>query len=189
MRLMGRNAGFIAMSACNASRDVNICLIPEFKFELHGDRGLLEYSYQRLKKKGTLVIVVAEGAGEAMLDYNVQAIGKDASGNVKSQDVGVIVKDELTKYCKSKGMDITLKYIDPTYMIRTVQANPHDKIMCTQLAQNAVHGAMAGFSGFTVGHVNNKLAYIPIEELLSGKYSNRVVADSREWQRLLASTG
>ncbi|CAD8086579.1 unnamed protein product [Paramecium sonneborni] len=74
-------------------------------------------------------------------------------------------------------------------MIRTVPANPHDKIMCTQLAQNAVHGAMAGFSGFTVGHVNNRLAYIPIEELLSGKYSNRVVADSREWQRLLASTG
>ena len=81
---MGRNAGFIAMEAANASRDVNICLIPEFKFELYGDRGLLEYAYQRLKKKGTLVIVVAEGAGEAILDYKVGQLGKDASGNVKS---------------------------------------------------------------------------------------------------------
>ncbi|CAD8131465.1 unnamed protein product [Paramecium pentaurelia] len=189
VRLMGRNAGFIAMSACNASRDAHVCLIPEFKFELYGDRGLLEYCYQRLKKKGTLVLVIAEGAGDAMLDYKVNVLETDASGNKKPQDVGVIVKDELTKYCKNKGMGITLKHIDPTYMIRTVPANPHDKIMCTQLAQNAVHGAMAGFSGFTVGHVNNRLAYIPIEELLSGKYSNRVVADSREWQRLLASTG
>jgi len=68
---MGRNAGFIAMSASNASRDVNVCLLPEFKFELYGERGLLEYAYQRLKRKGTLVIVVAEGAGEAILDFKV----------------------------------------------------------------------------------------------------------------------
>ena len=48
---------------------------------------------------------------------------------------------------------------------------------------------MAGFSGFTTGHVNNKVAFIPIDELLSGNYANRVQPDSRNWQRLLASTG
>lgn len=81
---MGRHAGFIAMEAANASRDANVCLIPEFKFELYGERGLLEYCLQRLKKKGTLVIVCAEGAGDAILDYDVGSLGKDASGNVKS---------------------------------------------------------------------------------------------------------
>ena len=115
--------------------------------------------------------------------------GTDASGNVKTEDVGQIIKKELTKYCKDKGMDITLKYIDPTYMIRTTEANPNDRNMCAQLAQNSVHGLMAGFTGFTTGHVNNKIVYIPIDELLSGKYANKVQADSRDWQRLLASTG
>lgn len=80
---MGRNAGFIAMSASNASRDAHVCLIPEFKFELYGERGLLEYCYQRLKKKGTLVLVIAEGAGDAMLDYKVNVLETDASGNKK----------------------------------------------------------------------------------------------------------
>lgn len=95
--------------------------------------------------------------------------------------MGVVIRDELAKYCKQRGVVITLKYIDPTYMIRTVMANSHDRIVCSQLAINAVHGAMAGFSGFTVGHVNNRVTYIPIEELLSGKYTNRVTANSRTW--------
>jgi 6-phosphofructokinase 1 len=86
-------------------------------------------------------------------------------------------------------MAITLKYIDPTYMIRTTEANASDRNRCAQLAQNAVHGLMAGFTGFTTGHVNNKVAFIPIDELLSGKYPNKVQPDSRIWQRLLASTG
>ena len=67
---MGRNAGFIAMEASNSSRDVDVCLIPEFEFgnwllikDLEGKFGVLEYIYQQLKIKKHLVIVVAEGAG------------------------------------------------------------------------------------------------------------------------------
>lgn len=136
---MGRHAGFIAMEASNASREVNVCLIPEFKYDLYGEFGLLQYTYNRLLTKGRIVIVVAEGAGEvehfkpyvqAILDYNVAIAEKDLSGNVKTEDVGAIIKKELTKYCKEKGMDITLKYIDPTYMIRTTEANAADRNMC-----------------------------------------------------------
>lgn len=97
VRLMGRYAGFIAMESSSASRDVNICLVPEFKFNVHGKNGLLEYIAHRLEVKKHCVIVVAEGAGEyfnfvtkqrligeAMLDEKIPDFGKDASGNVKA---------------------------------------------------------------------------------------------------------
>ena len=63
VRLMGRYAGFIAMEAASASRDVNICLVPEFNFDINGPKGLLEYVLKRLTIKKHVVIVVAEGAG------------------------------------------------------------------------------------------------------------------------------
>ena len=86
-------------------------------------------------------------------------------------------------------MDVTLKYIDPAYMIRSVQANPHDKEVCSQLGQSATHGLMAGFTGFSVGHVNNNLVFIPLQEIISNKYTNTIQSNDRHWQRLLASTG
>lgn len=97
------------------------------------------------------------------------------------------MKDEIVKYCKEKGLKVTLKYIDPTYMIRTVPANSHDVRMCAQLAAAAVHGAMAGFTGFMSGHVNNCLAMIPVSALF-GK-TGKVDIKGRTWQRLLAGTG
>ena len=103
------------------------------------------------------------------------------------QDIGKILKEEIIKYCKGKKLNATLKYIDPTYMIRTVPANPHDVRMCSELAAGAVHGAMAGFTGFTVGHVNNTPAMIPVSAFF-GK-QNKVGLGSRPWQRLLGGTG
>lgn len=109
-----------------------------------------------------MVIVVAEGAGEAVRDNIVKAIGNDKSGNVKLPDIGAFLKKEIVEYCKNKGIEVTLKYIDPTYMIRTVPATSSDQIMCGHLASSAVHGSMAGFTGFTVGHVQNSVAMIPL---------------------------
>lgn len=90
-------------------------------------------------------------------------------------------------YCKKKNLNATLKYIDPTYMIRTVPANSHDVRMCSELAAAAVHGAMAGFTGFTVGHVNNTPSMIPVSALFGKK--NKVDLGSRTWQRVLSGTG
>ncbi|KAL4469541.1 hypothetical protein ABPG74_004794 [Tetrahymena malaccensis] len=190
VRLMGRYAGFIAMEATNASRDAHVCLVPEFKFNLYGEEGVLEYVYQRLLAKRNCIVVVAEGAGEAVLDAQFSNSGeKDASGNTKLSDIGAFLQKEIVDYGKKKGMEVTLKYINPTYMIRTVPANALDRKMCTQLAQNAVHGAMAGFTGFTVGHVNNRLCYIPLDEICKEGSGRRIKAEDRAWQRLLASTG
>ncbi|EGR34352.1 phosphofructokinase, putative [Ichthyophthirius multifiliis] len=191
VRLMGRAAGFIAMEATNASRDVNLCLVPEFKFNLYGEKGVLEHVCYVLKQKKGCVIVVAEGAGDAVLDAKVEKSGeKDASGNVKLSDIGMFLSKEIVEYGKKKkNMEITLKYINPTYMIRTVPANALDRKMCIQLAQNAVHGAMAGFTGFTVGHINNKLSYIPLGEITKVGNIRQIQPQDRAWQRLLASTG
>lgn len=128
---MGRHAGFIAMEASAASKDVNICLIPEFKWDLHGEKGLVNYVIDRLRIKKTCVIVVAEGAGDAMRDFKLPDNGKDASGNVKAGDIGVFLRDTLNSECKKNNVDLTLKYIDPTYMIRSVPANAHDSKLCS----------------------------------------------------------
>ncbi|EGR33429.1 phosphofructokinase family protein, putative [Ichthyophthirius multifiliis] len=190
VRLMGRHAGFIAMEATNASRDANVCLVPEFKFQIYGEDGVLEYIYRRLLVKKHCVVVVAEGAGEAAIDAHLSHSNeKDASGNNKLADIGIFLQKEIVEYGKQKGIEITLKYINPTYMIRTVPANALDRKMCAQLSQNAVHGAMAGFTGFTVGHINGRLSYIPLDEICKENSTRRIKPEDRAWQRLLASTG
>ncbi|PPR91782.1 hypothetical protein GOBAR_AA28913 [Gossypium barbadense] len=83
--------------------------------------------------------------------------------------------------------------LDPTYMIRAIPSNASDNIYCTLLAQSAVHGAMAGYTGFTVGPVNSRHAYIPISvsfEVFNNvtETQNTVKLTDRMWARLLAST-
>jgi len=166
VKLFGRSCGFISLFATLASRDVNVCIIPEEKFELYGEHGLLEYITNRALIKKHCVLVIAEGAGDAILDIKVEDTGMvDKSGNKKLPEIGKIIKDELTSYSKSKNVDLTIKYIDPTYIIRAVPTNAHDTYYCARIANNAVHGAFAGFTGFTSGVVNLKGVFIPIDYL------------------------
>ncbi|KAL3834681.1 hypothetical protein ACJIZ3_009417 [Penstemon smallii] len=188
VKLMGRYSGFIAMHATLASRDVDCCLIPESPFYLEGHGGLFEFVEERLKENRHMVIVLAEGAGQEYLAESMHAVDeKDASGNKLLLDVGLWltqkIKDHFTNVRK---MDITMKYIDPTYMIRAIPSSASDNIYCTLLAQSAVHGAMAGFTGFTVGPVNSRQAYIPISRVTETQ--NTVKLTDRMWARLLAST-
>jgi 6-phosphofructokinase 1 len=197
VKLMGRNSGFIALHSSISSRDVNLCLIPECEYELNGPNGVYSYIVNRLRKKGHAVIVVAEGAATGCLDEKLENSGKDASGNPILFDIGKHLKEGIVKHCKSVGIEPTLKYIDPTYMIRTVPANSSDKMLCTMLAQAAVHGAFAGFTGFSVGTVANQVVYIPVELMTTiheGKNSTpgqrKVDIDNNMmWWRLVASTG
>ena len=71
VKLFGRSCGFIAMEATQASRDVNICLIPEAKFNLYGEKGLLSFIFRRLKLKGHCVVVIAEGAGRDNINFRI----------------------------------------------------------------------------------------------------------------------
>ncbi|CAN4080729.1 unnamed protein product [Withania somnifera] len=164
------------------------CLIPESPFYLEGSGGLYEYVEQQLKENRHVLIVLAEGAGQEYVAQSMQAFQeKDASGNRLLLDVGLWltqhIKDHFTNVCK---MTINMKYIDPTYMIRAIPSNASDNIYCTLLAQSAIHGAMAGFTGFTVGPVNSRHAYIPINRVT--ETTNTVNITGRMWARLLAST-
>ncbi|KAM5557010.1 ATP-dependent 6-phosphofructokinase 4, chloroplastic [Rosa sericea] len=188
VKLMGRYSGFIALYATLASRDVDCCLIPESPFYLEGQGGLFEFIEQRLKENGHIVIVVAEGAGQEYVAQQIHAAGeKDASGNKLLLDVGIWLTQKIKDhFTKGQQMAVNMKYIDPTYMIRAIPSNASDNIYCTLLAHSAVHGAMAGYSGFTIGPVNSRHAYIPISRVTETQ--NTVNLTDRMWARLLAST-
>ncbi|GKV11829.1 hypothetical protein SLEP1_g23048 [Rubroshorea leprosula] len=186
VKLMGRYSGFIAMYATLASRDVDCCLIPESPFYLEGPGGLFEFIEKRLKEHGHMVIVLAEGAGQELLSESVNSM-TDASGNKLLHDVGLWMSQRIKDhFAKETKFPINLKYIDPTYMIRAVPSNASDNVYCTLLAQSAVHGAMAGYTGFTSGLVNGRQTYIPFYRIIEKQ--NKVVITDRMWARLLSST-
>ncbi|XP_027084474.1 ATP-dependent 6-phosphofructokinase 6-like isoform X2 [Coffea arabica] len=188
VKLMGRYCGFIAQYATLASRDVDCCLIPESPFYLEGKGGLFEFVEKCLKENGHMVIVIAEGAGQELLAESGHANDEqDASGNKLLQDVGLWISQKIKDYfAKQRKMAITLKYIDPTYMIRAIPSNASDNVYCTLLAQSAVHGAMAGYTGFTSGLVHGRHTYIPFNRIIETQ--NKVVITDRMWARLLSST-
>lgn len=185
VKVMGRSSGSIATHATLSSRDVNVCLIPELPFDLYGDHGLLEHILKRLKQKNHIVIVVAEGCGKYLID-DPKTAKRDLSGNLILPDAGLYLKEKIVEYCKTKGVETTLKYIDPTYMVRSVPANAEDQHYCMVLAQHAVHGAMAGYTAFTVGPIGGRTVYIPFEAVAG---TSHVDPTSRVWYRVLYSTG
>lgn len=184
VKLMGRSAGFIAAHASLSSGDVNLCLIPEIPIELDGPRSCLDHLERVVEEQGHGVVVVAEGAGEELLGESVEA---DAGGNKKLPPIGAFMKDRIQEHFAKKGKDCTVKYIDPSYMIRSVPANAADSMYCMLLGQNAVHGAMAGYTGFTVGLSANRVVYFPIEAIT--RNSPRCMDPfGRTWERVLCLT-
>ena len=182
IKLMGRDSGFIAASAALAMPVVNFVLIPEMDFELEGDNGFLKALEERLLKKKHAVIVVAEGAGQKLMEGETV---KDASGNIKHKDIGVFLKEQIGQYFTE--MPVTIKYIDPSYIVRSAPANPSDSVYCSRLAYHAVHGAMAGKTRFVVSKVNNKFVYIPIAEVTRKR--KKIDLESEFWFSVLQSTG
>lgn len=181
---MGRSSGFIAAHATLGSGDVDLCLVPEIPIVLDGPSGCLPHLWNRVKQKGYAVVVVAEGAGEELLGESAET---DASGNKKLPQIGEHMKKVINDYFKAKGSEATIKYIDPSYMIRSVPANATDAHYCMQLGQNAVHGTMAGYTGFTVGLCNNKMCFLPIPEIVATS-PRQMDPKGRTWERILAVT-
>lgn len=142
VKLMGRSSGFIAAHATLGSGDVDLCLVPEVPIVLEGTMGCLPHLWNRVKKKGYAVVVVAEGAGEELLGASTET---DASGNKKLPQIGEFMKTKINEYFKEQGENATVKYIDPSYMIRSVPANATDALYCMQLGQNAVHAAFGEY--------------------------------------------
>ncbi len=185
VRLMGRDSGFIAAGATLASGEVNYCLIPEQPFELDGPSGLLSHLAARLDRKRHAVIVVAEGAGQDLIQRCSQ--DRDASGNVRHADVGVFLKQRISEFFASKGKPINVRYIDPSYMIRGIRANTEDAILCDLLARNAAHAGLAGITGAVIGLLHDKFIHVPIELISEGR--KLVDLNGVLWRSVLATTG
>lgn len=183
VKVMGRESGFIAAHTALASSDVNFVLIPEVDFDLEGEKGLLACLKRRLQKRGHAVIVVAEGAGQKFLQ---QTNALDPSGNKKLGDIGVFLRDKIYDYLQKEGMEFNLRYIDPSYMIRSAPADPNDSYYCARLGANAVHAAMAGKTKILISLWSNKYVHLPIEMAVISR--NQVKAEGSLWRDVLEST-
>lgn len=184
IKLMGRDSGFIAANAALACPDVNFVLIPEMDFDLHGEKGFLNVLRKRLERKQHAVIVVAEGAGQFFFENKDE---KDASGNQKYEDIGLYIRDKISEEFKTTNFPHTLKYIDPSYILRSTPANANDSKFCFQLAQNAVHAAMAGRTDFVVGYWQSSFTLLPIS--LATKERKKVNLEGNLWWSVLEATG
>jgi len=185
IKLMGRYSGFIASTAALAQQDVNFVLIPEIDFDLEGPGGLLAALEKRLESRKHAVIVVAEGAGQKF--FKTDQSETDASGNIRLKDIGMFLKEATIAHFKSKGIDISLKYIDPSYIIRSLPANSNDHVFCNFLGRDAVHAAMAGKTNILIGHWNNHFVHIPLSA--SAGKRKKVAHDGMLWRGVLESTG
>ena len=187
VKLMGRDSGFIAANVALAVPDVNFCLIPEMDFDLDNPEtknGFLNLLEKRLERKKHAVIVVAEGAGQQFFEGERK---KDASGNILHEDIGIFMKNQITDYFNKKHIPISVKYIDPSYIIRSIPANANDSKFCEQLTQNAVHAAMAGRTDFVVGYWNGAFTLLPIEAATSRR--KKVNLEGEFWWSVVEATG
>lgn len=188
VKLMGRSSGFIAMNTSLSSGVVDVCLIPEVPFSLKGEKGLFKYLEKVLAERGHAVICIAEGAGQDLISDRPKNTDEteaetDASGNPILKDVGTWLRSQI----KKNVHDVDLKYIDPSYLIRSIPTTSTDRIYCKVLAHNAVHAAFSGFTGVVVGLVNTHYVLLPIPVVI--QQARRVDPNGKQWNRLRASIG
>lgn len=184
VKLMGRDSGFISATASLANSVVDFCLIPEIPVELDGVNGLYAALGKRLDQNNHAVLVVAEGAGQELFSNSNQRM--DQSGNILKEDIGELLKNCIASHFKEINNPVSIKYLDPSYHIRSVQANAADAVFCYQLAEYAVHAAMAGKTNLLIGYWNNFFTHVPIA--LATKERRMVDLDGALWKGVLCAT-
>ena len=184
VKLMGRDSGFITATASLANSVVDFCLIPETPFEVDGPSSINEAIQTRLAQNNHAVIVVAEGAGQDLFKDTQTRI--DASGNVLKDDIGELLKTKIAAHFGERGIPISIKYLDPSYHIRSVAANASDAVFCYLLAEYAVHAGMSGKTNLVIGYWNNFFTHVPIH--LATKERRMVELDSALWRGVASAT-
>lgn len=185
VKLMGRESGFIACHAALATCHVNYVLVPEVPFKMEGAGGFLNSLQKRLEARNHAVIVAAEGAGQDLIPCDHAEF--DASGNRKLGDIGKFLCTQIRDHFQGINMEVNLKYIDPSYMIRGVPAIPPDSVFCWRLAQNAVHAAMAGKTRMLIGQWHGRLVHVPMKQAIIAR--KKVDPDGEIWLSVLEATG
>jgi 6-phosphofructokinase 1 len=184
VKLMGRHAGFIAAGASVVSQEVDFVLVPEIPFPLDGEHGFLSALEQRMRDRAHAVVVVAEGAGQHVLNEVDEC--RDASGNLLHQDIGEFLRERIKTHFNERGYPIALKYLDPSYHIRSVPADVYDRFLCDQMGRHAVHAAMAGKTGMLIGFEHSRYINVPIPAVVSQTKTMDVSEDL--WRAVLEST-
>ena len=184
VKLMGRDSGFITATASLANSVVDFCLIPEIPFQIEGADNICTAVEKRLTEKNHAVIVIAEGAGQDLFNNNQKRL--DASGNILKDDIGELLKQGLIKHFDSQKIPFSIKYLDPSYHIRSVAANASDSVFCYLLAEYAVHAGMSGKTNLVIGYWNNFFTHVPIQ--LATRERRTVELDSALWRGVVSST-
>lgn len=185
VKLMGRDSGFIAAYAALATTVVNFCLVPEVPFELEGEGGLFKALENRYAiGKTHAVMVVAEGAGQHLFQNIPER--RDASGNILKNDIGEYLSTKIEEHFAKIGKEINIKYFDPSYTVRSIPAKGTDAIFCFQLAENAVHAAMAGKTNMVVGSMNGQFTHVPIDYAVSER--RKIEPNDALWHAVLGAT-
>jgi len=185
IKLMGRHSGFLAATAALAQQDANFVLIPEVAFSLDGKTGFLQALENRILQRKHAVIIVAEGAGQNL--FKDQEKKFDPSGNIILQDIGLFLKDKIKQWFKEKNIIISIKYIDPSYIIRSLPANANDSVFCGFLGREAVHAGMAGKTKLLISYWNKQYVHIPMDA--SAGKRKKLDPMGRLWQSVLETTG
>ncbi|HKM07186.1 MAG TPA: 6-phosphofructokinase, partial [Sphaerochaeta sp.] len=183
VKVMGRHSGFIAANTSLAQSDVNFCLIPENPFDLEGPNGFLTNLRRRILDRSHAVVLIAEGAGQDLVPTTGET---DASGNVKFHDIGIFLKDKILEFFSKEGIECNVKYIDPSYIIRSAPADSFDSIYCARLGAHAVHAAMAGKTQLLIGLMNNRFVHLPINVAVGSR--NHVDLEGALWRDVLENT-
>ncbi len=188
VKIMGRDSGFVVAYAALASRDVNFALIPEVPFDLEGEHGLLPQLHKRLESRNHALIAVAEGAGQSLIEADEAAHrATDLSGNLRHHDVGSFLREQIHDYFDARGVEINLKYIDPSYTLRSVLPNANDSIYCDNLSRYAVHAAMAGKTDLVIGQWHSVFTHVPMELAIAQRKT--IHPESTLWLSVLEATG
>jgi 6-phosphofructokinase 1 len=186
VKVMGRHSGFIACHSAIASTEVDAVLVPEVPLALEGPNGLFQFLENKLAAQSHALMVVAEGAGQELIE-SPDLASTDASGNARLGDIGLVLCERIKRYFSTRSLDVTLKYIDPSYHIRSVPASPNDSLYCWQLARNAVHAAMAGNTEMLVGRWHGRFVHVPMP--LATRFRKQVDTHGDLWTAVLESTG
>ncbi len=187
VKVMGRHSGFLACQAALASTEADLVLIPEAPISLEGDAGVFAYIERVLARKGHAVIVVAEGAAQELMADQSLAESHDKSGNARLKDVGIFLRDCIVAHFRGRKRETTVKYIDPSYAIRSIPACPSDSVYCWNMARNAVHAAMAGNTAMLIGRWHGRFVHVPMA--LAVRKSRKVDTDGDLWMSVIESTG
>jgi len=140
---------------------------------------------ERLRRRRHAVNVVAEGAGQELFDQHQSAT--DASGNKRLGDIGVYLATQIREHFGQLNEEANVKYIDPSYIIRSGPANAVDSVLCWRLAQSAIHAGMCGKTAVVVGQWHGRFVHIPMR--LAASKRKQVDTSGELWASVLESTG